>query len=270
MAQLVVTYLPGESALDVRYHYDKAVLELALLKTLDTHGKYQLIVSKRMNIRRALEVIETNRVVNFFVKHPVSDTILDKFGFVAFPVDLGVSSYRTFFVSPKNFSRLNNLKQLKQLKDLSIVTQAGSQEGRILSAHGFKVKQASNYEGLFKMVAKNRVDLFPRGIHEILAEYNFRISNPYLIPDNSVVLHIDLPRFFVTHRSNTKAIERIQTGIEMAYADGSLLALFKAHFLKSVALVAADNTFLFTLDNPFIKNIDKSYQHFLYDFKFNQ
>lgn len=257
------TYLSPESDKDIRFQYDKAVLQLALDKTLISHGPFQLITSRQMNKRRSLGAMKTNSIKNFIVKYPISPALLAKYSYVNFPIDLGISSYRSFFVSPKLFSAFNQIIYIEQLKHFTIGLQAGSMESKILKWHGFNIIEGSSYEGLFKMVAKSRIDLFPRGIHHIHTEYEMRISYPYLIPVDKVVLHYNLPQFFFSHKDNTAAIKRLQKGLITAYKDGSLYKLWLQFYASTLLLKENPYIKVFYLENPFLQGVDHSYKQYL-------
>lgn len=263
-AKLIVTYLVAESGKDTRREYNNQLLALALDKTVVTHGSYQLVPSKPMNLKRAMEEIVKGKLVNFLVKLSANKDDLSRFGYVNFPVDLGIVGYRAFFVSPKSLDAFKKIQNLNELKAFSIVQGLGWLDTKILRNSGFKVIEGTSYEGLFNMVAKSRVDLFPRGVNEIYYEHQQRIDNIQLIPDASIVLYYPLPRFFFTHKNNAAAIERIQTGLEIAYKDGSLKALWYKYYHQSLDFVALKKSKILRIENPFIKGINPNYQQYIY------
>ena len=101
---------------------------------------------------------------------------------------------------------------LTELKQFSIGQGLGWLDTQILRHNGFKVIEGTSYEGLFKMVARSRVDLFGRGANEILSEYQARANDLQLIADTSIILYYPFPRFFFTSKKNLKAIQRVRAG----------------------------------------------------------
>jgi len=263
-AELTITYLAAENSKDARREYNHKLLELALMKTLKSHGSYQLLPSKPMNLKRAVAQIENNTIDNFFVKLSANKRDLAKLGYVNFPVDLGIVGYRVFFVSPKQLASFKQITALIDLKKYLIVQGLGWLDTKILRLNGFNVVEGTSYEGLFNMVSKSRVDLFPRGVNEIFFEHQNRIENTQLMPNTGIILYYPLPRFFFTHKNNTAATQRVQKGLEIAYQDGSLQALWYHHYHQSLDLVDWQNTKIFRIENPFIKGIDPSYKQYIY------
>jgi hypothetical protein len=260
----VFTYQYKETELDKRREYPQQLLQLALEKTIDKYGEYKLVPSPMLNTARAIKLAEENKLENFFVRQSVSKDLLNKMGYVPFPVDLGIVGYRVFFVSPSAKEKLKSVKTIDELKKFTIVQGIGWLDSDILKENGFNVEIGTNYNGLFKMVAENRVDLFPRGANELLIEYqNFKkiINIQY---DKNLLLYYPLPRFFFTHKSNKEAIKRIYEGLIAAYEDGSLLELWNRYYRKSVEFANLKNRKMFKLENPFLTGIDTSYEKYIY------
>ena len=59
--------------------------------------------------------------------------------------------------------------------------------------------------------------------------------------------------------------QRIMTGLERAYEDGSFNELWHELFLDSIKLVGLANRQLIELNNPYISEIDMSYQKYNVD-----
>ena len=217
-----------------------------------------------MNKKRALAMLQTNELENFFFKHSISKTSADKYGYVNFPVDLGVVGYRVFFVSPNALTAFKQVTRLSQLKKFSIGQGVGWLDTKILRHNGFKVIEGTSYEGIFKMVARNRVDLFARGINELLYEYQARATELPLIANTSTILYYPLPRFFLTNKGNHQAIERIELGLDIAYKDGSLFELWKEYYLQSVRFIDFKAAKIFEIPNPFLEGLDDSYKQYIF------
>ena len=258
------TYMaPKEKDKGPRARYGEALLILALEKTIESHGPYRIKLSPKMNKKRALASLETNSLENFFVKLSISKGASEKMGYVNFPVDLGVVGYRVFFVSPKAAAAFSQVTDLEQLKKFSITQGLGWLDTQILRHNGFNVIEGTSYEGLFKMVSRNRVDLLPRGVNELFYEYRRLSKNMPLIVNTSIVLYYPLPRFFFTNKQNVAAIERIQTGLEIAYKDGSVHKLWREYYAESVGFVDFKTAKIFKIENPFLEGVVDSYKQYI-------
>ena len=263
-ADTVFTYMAKEDVSDPRKDYNIALLKLALEKTVPMYGSYTLVSSQPMNYARARKEALNNTIPNFFFKNSVSQDYVTNLGYIPFPVDRGIVGYRVFFVSPAAKEKLTHVTTIEALKGFSFIQGLGWLDTQILQYHGFNVLAGSSYRGLFGMVAKNRIDLFPRGANELLYEYENYKEIEGLTYDTTLTLYYPLPRFFFTNKKNVQAIKRIHEGILMAYKDGSLVTLWNKYYKESIDFVALDKRKILKLENPFLEGVDRSYEKYIY------
>lgn len=250
---------------NVKVIYDYKVLKLSLDKTVKKYGEYDLIPAPNMNKKRAISTVKSNKIKNFIVKISVTKELLSELSYTNFPVDLGVTGYRVSFVSPKIKDKIYDYNTLDKLRTLKIGQGIGWLDVNILEYNGFKVETVSNYTGLIYMLTRNRFDLFPRGANELLGEYETYKHIKYVDYDKTFVLYYPLPRFFFTHKSNQKAIQRIEEGLKIAYEDGSLKEIFNEYFKKSMDFANLKNRKFYNLENPYLEGIDTSYEKYIYN-----
>ncbi|RZJ12451.1 MAG: transporter substrate-binding domain-containing protein [Rubrivivax sp.] len=265
-APLVVTLREPESDTDPRPAYDHAVIRLALDKTVATHGPYTLQFAPPMNAQRALLSAEQKRYPGFLiVSMSRSERTAAGLVPVRFPYHLGAAGTRVCFVSPKAEEAVARARTLDDLRRFSIVQGAGWTDGAILRANGFRVEEVSRYEAMFSMVAQGRVDLFCRSVLEVSKEVETHAKLPGLRLDTSFALVYDLPQFFYTHRDNQELVQRLTQGLEAAYADGSLLALFRTHMRASIRFADLPKRRLFKLAAPPIADVGFDYRRYNVD-----
>ena len=113
------------------------------------------------------------------------------------------------------------------------------------------------------MVAGGRFDLLCRGANELMKEYEQYKDIGNLTYDDSFALVYRLPRFFYLNKNNTLLKQRLEEGIKVAYADGSLLELWLQHNLQSIQFTRLPERKMFYLDNPLIKDLPKDYEQYL-------
>ncbi|MCF7803683.1 MAG: transporter substrate-binding domain-containing protein [Candidatus Marinimicrobia bacterium] len=263
-AQTVFTYRSAESAGDSRYDYDQDLLKLALDKTVDDYGEYTLKASPPMNFARALEVLRAGGLENPVFKVSASDEYMNVIDYVPFPVDLGIVGYRISFTSPEIKQKLASVTSLDQLKQYSMGQGAGWADIEILENAGFQVQTVGSYESLFKMVAANRFDLFPRGANEVLQEDKAHPDLTDLVVEDNLCLFYPLPRFFSTNKGNTTVLERVEAGLKKAYEDGSLRELWNQYYQESIDYVNLSERTIISIENPNIESIDPSYKQYFY------
>jgi hypothetical protein len=260
---LRVSYRAPENDQDRRLDYPIALLRLALEKTVASHGAYRFELTPAMNKRRSILAATQQTYGNNFVMLSYEPSLTQQgLDYVRFPVHLGVIGYRVCFMAPGLRERLAQVRSLDELRRFSIGQGAGWQDVQLLRSHGFEVTEVASYESLFAMINKGRFDLLCRSANDVLGEVS---SRPELELDRSFALVYPLPQFLYTHKSNSRARERIAAGLKLAYADGSLLKLFKQHYQASLDYAGLNKRRIFRLANPALASIDFDFQK--YDFK---
>lgn len=261
----IFTTRGAESASDKRYQYDHAVLDLALKKTEAAYGPYELVQSQPMTFPRAVLVAQKDTLENFFFKLSYESRYADlDLSFIPFPVDLGIVGFRVCFLSEEIKQRVTEARSLEEIRTLTHGQGAGWSDVEILRQQGFTVEEVSSYESLFHMVARNRFDLFCRGANELLEEYEGHRHIEGLAYDTSMALVYPLPRFFYTNANNTRAIERVQRGLEIAHQDGSLLKLWLRHYGPSLDFARVDQRRLYRLNNPHVADLPNDYEQYFF------
>lgn len=261
-----LTYHAPDNNKDTRKLYEIELLTLALDNTKNKYGDYKLIPSHKMNAKRALLSLKENKIKNFILKYSVSSEFLKNFSFSLFPVDRGVVGYRVSFISPEMKEKIDKIKSLEQLKNLRIGQGAGWLDNHILKSNAFNVISISNYESIFKMLILNRIDLFPRGINEVLGEYKAYNTSKNLHYDKTFAFYYPLPRFFFMHKENEKISKRIEEGLMIGYHNGSLDKLFEKYYQPSIDFVKMNQRKIYEINNPFLIDVNRYYEKYNYNF----
>lgn len=262
---MTITHQTKQSPDDKRFEYDNELLKLVLEKTKTKHGPYKLVpLGIKANLKRIDSIALKGNVENLFYKMSATKKRIEKFGYISFPIDLGIVGYRIGFISETNIDKIKSINSIEEFKKFSILQGLGWLDTKILRHHGFNVITGSSYEGLFKMVTKNRGDIFTRGANELYNEWNTYKYLNKLSYDKSIALYYPLPRFFFTSKKNKKAIKRIKEGLIMAYNDGSLKKLWKQYYWDSIVFAKLNERKIFKITNPFLDGIDKSYEKYIF------
>lgn len=267
MAATRFTLLSPENEQDARMDYYREAMRLALEKTRQQYGDYELHDSLKMNkARMRLEVQKPGRNALFIIDNWPQKTPHPEVSRIPFPIDLGILGYRVCFVGADRAEALAGVRTLAQLQAFSQGSGKGWQDADILRHNGFQVQEVDNYESLFRMVARGRVDLFCRGANEILAEWEAHHPRlPTLTVDRHVILFYPLIHAFYSHVTYHKELERIQLGLRLAWQDGSLQRLWRQHFQPSLVFTQLASRQLFRLSNPQLPAEGSDYRSYLYD-----
>lgn len=266
-AELVVWHRSPLDFGSFRYVYDIEVLRLALDKTRTTHGSYQLQAIPAASYARMLHSLRNNTYPNMLLEISYDKQLEDtgELTYINFPIELGIIGYRVCFVNPLVKDKVKQAKTLADLLPYSMGQGVGWADIDILRHNGFTVTEVSNYTSLFKMVAGGRYDLLCRGANELMMEYEQYKHIGNLTYDDSFALVYRLPRFFYLSNKNIALKQRVEEGLKIAYADGSLLALWNKHNLQSIQFTRLPTRKIFYLDNPLISNLPKDYEQYFID-----
>lgn len=182
-----------------------------------------------------------------------------------YEVDLGVTGYRVCFTRKTLLPELAQLGTLEKWKHYLYGLGVGWQDVEILRHNGFRVMEVALYKSLFPMVAKGRFDLFCHGINEVRDEWPEARQQPEIVLEPAMLLYYDLPRFFYANPRDTKGMQRVDAGLRIAAADGSLLTLWKQHYLPSVEYVQPQKRRLFRLVNPMVSQLKWADKQLVFD-----
>jgi ABC-type amino acid transport substrate-binding protein len=249
--QTRVIYPAFESAADSRYSDLLEILKTALTKTVAEYGPYSLQPSKPgMNEARAFaELLNPSGMVTI----AWSGTSVQKerdYRALRIPLRKGILGYRIALISKNRQGDMDRIRNLDDLKKFRVGQGIGWGDVAIYETNGIRVYTAG-YENLFKMVAANRIDIFPRGINEIFHEYAAR---HHAIPDLAVEKHLLIyypwPYYFFFNKSDKSLAKRVETGIRKMMKDGSFDAIFMKY--NRAALLKADlrNRRIIRIKNP--------------------
>jgi hypothetical protein len=267
-ANFVVTVRVPEILGDSREEYNVALIRLALEKTTPEYGSYELQMMPPMNGLRSLTEVSRGKYTNALIELNYEPRHISHHGltYVDFPIDLGVLGTRICFVSHQRKAELAALTNVEQLKQYTIGQGAGWADALILRHNQFSVIEITNYSSLFKMLAAGRMDLVCRGANEIKREYQQFGAFLALSLDEHFAIEYPLPRFFFTNATNTLLKERMEKGLQLAYADGSLVELWKEYYADSVAFIKLHQRIIFRLQNPLVESLSPGYERYSYKF----
>jgi hypothetical protein len=261
LAEFVVSHRAPFTEGDKHHIYSTELLRLALEKTRKEYGDFTLRPIPPRNYARALKAAVDDTYPNLMIETSYEQTLTHhaKLDFINFPMDLGVLGYRVCFINPKLKASGKKIASLEDLRQYTFAHGVGWADTIIFRHNGLKVQEVDNYDGMFLMVIGGRVDFFCRGANEILGEMEQFSQLKELTIDEQFLLVYPLPRFFYLNGKNKLAKKRIELGLQRAYADGSLQALWKTHYQPSLALVNLDKRQIIELENPLLDNLKMSF-----------
>jgi hypothetical protein len=249
-------YPRSESAADSQYLYDYELLRLALERTRDTHGAFELRPSTvAMNQARAAdEIVTGGGAVTIFAR----STALEheqRMQPIRIPIDKGLISYRVFLMRADTRPKLEAVATLDDLRKFSVGSFVTWADTRILRDGGFEVVTGDSYEGLFRMLVARRFDLFSRSVDEAYREYDERKDQlPDMAVDDKLLLYFPTTRYFFVQRSPQGELlaNRVEAGLERMIRDGSFDAHFRKHKGALIDRANLKSRRVFRIGNPFL------------------
>ncbi|RQW89012.1 MAG: amino acid ABC transporter substrate-binding protein [Geobacter sp.] len=249
--QTKVVYPAFESGADSRYNDLVEILKTALEKTVAEYGPYTLQPSNsRMNEARSLaELLNPAGMVN--VAWCGTSVQKEKdYRAVRIPLRKGILGYRVALIARKRQADIDKIRNLDDLRKVRAGQGIGWGDVAIYEANGIKVHTAG-YENLFKMVAANRIDVFPRGINEVFPEYAARHDAlPNLAVEKNLLIYYPWPYYFFFNKSDNALAKRVETGLRKMIKDGSFDALFMKYNRASILKANLKNRRIIRIMNP--------------------
>ena len=224
---LRVVYPATESRTDTRFDDLKEILKTALDETVDTDGPYTLEASSRfVTEARYLADIRVGTGEANIVWSSTSEDKERELLAIRFELRKGLLGYRVALIDERRQKEFDGVASFTDLKRFAIGQGIGWGDVKVYQAAGMRVMTAP-YEDLFRMVANDRFDLFPRGVGEAFHEQAaHRADVPGLAVERSLLLYYPWPYYFFCNRRDTALAARIERGLKRMRDDGSFDRVF--------------------------------------------
>lgn len=262
LAEFIVSHRSPFAPGDKHHVYSTELLRLTLEKTRTEYGNFIMRPIPPRNYARSLKAAVDDTYPNLVIETSYEQALTHhaKLDFINFPMDLGVLGYRVCFINPKLKASGEKIETLEDLRQYTFAHGVGWADTIIFRHNGLSVQEMDNYDGMFLMVIGGRIHFFCRGVNEVLGEMEQFSQLKELTIDEQFLLVYPLPRFFYLNIKNKLAKERIELGLQRAYADGSLQALWKANFQPSLAMVNLGKRKIIRLENPLLDGFEMSFE----------
>ncbi len=239
---------PVQMQMDKRKDYPVALLQLALSKA---DLPFQLQPSEMvMSQLRTLKQLEQQRGID--VVWTMSTTLREQqFRPIRIPIDRGLIGWRLLAISQRDVDLFNNLTDASQLKAMLTVQGTDWPDLTILQANGFVISPSNHFDGMYQMLSQGRVRYFPRALTEIGPELAQRPTLALTVAPRWA-LHYPAAWYFFVNKFDIQLATALETGLERAIADGSMLQLFRQHFQQVITAADLPNRQVVSLTNPTI------------------
>lgn len=200
--------------------YFYKVLSLALQKTVEVDGPFEIkVTSKFFSIERLVADLKRGDGINVMwttINHQRETELLP----IRVSLLKELNNYRLLLVRTEDQAKFEKVMDLAGLKKFSAGLGAQWPEVSIFKKNGLSVVTSTTYPTLFKMLAAERFDYFPRGLYEVWDEANLN-KDLGIVIDNNIMLYYPAPFYFFVARKDVELANRIERGLKLAIADGS-------------------------------------------------
>ncbi len=174
---------------------------------------------------------------------------------VRIPVFKGLIGWRIPLVRTSDLKRFARIEDVTALSRLRVGQMHDWPDTGILKAQNFNVFSSSTYEGLFRMLAKGRIDYFPRSIVEIWREMD---SHPDLglSIEPSIVLRYPTAFYYFVSKERPELHDLIHKGLSSLKASGEFDALFMEHHADFIERAQLHQRKIITIDNAQLPDLN--------------
>lgn len=251
-APVELVYPRPESASDTRYQDLIDLLRAALEHTRASDGPYLLRPSgAQMNEARQLLQLQQGKELNVVW----SSTSIEKERVLLplrIPLRKGLLGYRIALIHKDAQARIDQAQTLGDLRGLRIGLGVGWGENELYAANGLSVVPAQ-YDSLFRMAARQRFDLFPRGISEVFKEYELhRQDLPELVVEQHLLIQYTWPYYFFFNKKDAALQRRVETGLRAMMRDGSFDAIFEKYNRADIQRAHLAGRRIIRINNPLL------------------
>lgn len=236
-----------------REAYIWETMKAALEATVSDYGDYDIQLVQDINQEREdYELINDTGLITV-ISDSLNQNNLDHLSRLGFPVMRDLLGYRVFLIDKNRAEEFARIKTLEDLKKYQFGIGIGWNDKGVLEHAGLKVYEETEYKLLFKDVSQGVIDVFSRGINEVVGEYDL-FSKQYdnLVIEETVLLYYPLPRYFWFSKSDhgDKLKARLDEGFTRIVANGTLDEIFNRYFKKDLSRLNLKDRVLIKLENP--------------------
>ena len=168
------------------------------------------------------------------------------------PLLRGLMGYRALVIRKDDEEKFKHIKTLQDLLDLKAGQGMHWPDTDILRANQFQTVEAIEKKNLYKMLAANRFDFFPRSITELYLEEDF-IRDQNLMVEPRLLLHYPAELYFFVNKKNTELADRLEKGWAIIQKNGEFEKFFLSAERVQLALeILKHEHIVIELQNPFL------------------
>jgi hypothetical protein len=238
-------YYPGSQ----RHDYDIDLLALAF--SYPCQQRFELAPSNLdLPKKRAFDVMNAHQGIDVMYGSANAERIAT-YRAVPFPIMRGLMGLRVALVSKEGIDTLKDVHTQPALARLRVGQFSTWSDTEVLRANQFNLEAGSDLDGLYQMLARGRIDYFPRSVLEIHQNQQ-QYQHLQLQIDPHILLYYPTAVYFYVAKDNQALADTLLCGLEQAQQDGKLNQLFTKYYGGLLAQLQIDKRRVFRLHNPLL------------------
>lgn len=223
---------PGSLEPEATGIYFEKVLRLALSKTTPAADSPDAEQEPEYNIRYHTQNVGRERF-RLLVKQGVVDVIWSssnkqresEFIPVKFNLLHGINEYRVLLIRADEQARFDKIKNLEDLRQLKIGSGIHWSDTEVYQFNSLPIVTSYAFDTMFRMLAAKRFDYMARSLQEVDHELE-QYGQLGLTVEKNLLIHYPQPIYFFLNKKHDALAKRIERGLLIAQADGSLDEIF--------------------------------------------
>ncbi len=244
--------LPPEEA--PKNTYRAELYKLLLDVTRPEFGDYQLqSYSTAISSRRQAQLISEGDQLNVHWTSP--GTPIANANVIKIPVDIqhGLLGYRVCITNQQSGAPWGAVKSIESLTRVRIGQVDSWPDFDIYKFNRLTLVGTPSFDGLFAMLAANRLDCLALGVDEVSTIYRAKKAMfPNLQIENSLLIHYEFPVFIYVSAKRPDIAERFKRGFEIIQHNGQFDSLFERYFVRDLAALGLRSRRIICIKSPYI------------------
>ncbi|GAA3925823.1 hypothetical protein [Litoribacillus peritrichatus] len=249
---------------DPRQEYVNALLETLLNLDLPATRhtlRYTNEVHSRERIKKLLLEGRRLDVQATATRNDWEDDLLT----IRIPIYKGLLGYRILLIHQDERQEYEWIHSLDELKQKQAILGSQWSITPVWKQEGFHTITNGDYESLFKIIHFKRADYFPRGVNEILQEYQkFNPLYPDLAIEQHLGVYLPLPMYFFVSPHKPELAELIRTNFETFIKRGEFDQFFMSRFENIITELNIDSRRTFYVPNQHLPKETPLHRHELW------
>lgn len=244
--------LPPEEA--PKNTYRAELYKLLLDVTRAEFGDYQIqSYTMATASRRQAQLLSVGDQLNVHWTSP--GTPIANANVIKIPVDIqhGLLGYRVCLTNAQSVAPWSSVVDLKSLTLVRIGQVDSWPDFDIYKFNHLNLVGTPSFDGLFEMLAANRLDCLALGVDEVGAIYRDKKAKyAGLQIEDKLLIHYEFPVYIYVSANRPDIAKRFRRGFEIIQANGQFEDLYKRYFVRDLAALNLPARRVICLKSPYV------------------